>query len=235
VPRLIDAQPPVVLVPVVEVEPYHYSSIEMPRQDATPSDWAEYFQLCMADAGFRDVAPVVPRSNFVVASSIVGNPLLERMIVEELNGTGLPGFSVMVELEDREPLDRVSPFSGGLALIAAGELLLQPNCCGDLGDVQGWKRALDTAPEPAVVWIGHPEVELEFTGDRVLLREGWEYRNRPETLVEASMPIVWLKSALDLAEVEQLRFREGLVPMVSRILGSSELARDVATRLAGRT
>lgn len=219
-PRSIVAEAPVILVPVVEVEPYRYSKAEMPSRDDTANDWAEYFQRCMADAGFRQVMPISPRSNFVVARSLVENPLLERMIREELEGAE---FSV----------EQVSPFYGGLALLAAGDLLVQPSCCGDLRDVQGWKRALEAAPKPANVWIGHPDLELEFIGERVLLREGWEHKPRPETLLEASMPLEWLSSALRDAQVEHVRFRDELVPMVFRILGGAKLALEVASRLAG--
>ena len=60
-PRVFDAELPVALVPVVEVEPYRYSNVEMPSHD----QWALYFQRCMADAGFQDVSPIGPRSRFV--------------------------------------------------------------------------------------------------------------------------------------------------------------------------
>ncbi len=229
-PRAIDAQPPVVLVPVVEVEPYRYSKLALPSDAGTANDWAEYFERCMADAGFRNVVPIAPRSNFVVARSLVGNPLLERMIEEALHEAGFP---VDGALADREPFEALLPFSGGLALTAAGELFFGPGCCGDLHDLRGWKDALDAAPQPATVWIGHPAVELEFTADRVLLREGSEPQSPPEALVEASMPLVWLRSALNLAHGEQRRFRDDLVATVSRILGSADLAHDVASRLAG--
>ena len=157
------------------------------------------------------------------------------MTGDKLNGSGLSGFSLDPWLTDREPLDRVSSFYGGLALIASGEVLLEPNCCGGLSDIRGWETALEAAPQPATVWIGHPELELEFMDDRVLLCEGREYQQRLGTLVEVSLTFTSLRHALSLAQVEQLRFRDDLVPMVSRLLGSADLGHDVASRLAGLT
>jgi hypothetical protein len=215
---------------VVEVEPYGFSKIEMPGHDDPASDWADYFQRCMTDAGFRDVTPIALRSNFVAARSLIGNPLLEGMIRERL---AWAKFSVEAALENAEAFDEISSFYGGLALLAAGSLVLQPSCCGALRDVQGWKRALESAPKPANVWIGHPDVDLEFTAERVVLREGRDDEPRPDNFWEASMPLEWLSAALHEAQVEHVRFRDELVPMVSRILGRVEFAREVASRLAG--
>ena len=215
--RTLSAQAPIALVPVLEVEPYRYSDTPMPGADRTAQDWANYFQRCMADAGFRDVVPVGLQSNFVAARTLIGNPILERMIREA----------------GSDSIDEISPLSGGLALTAASELLFQPSCCGDLSNVQEWSSALDLAPAAASMWIGHPMLEIEFTGEHVVLRETQEYPNPSRTLLEASMPVAWLRDALQAAQVEQARFRDELVPMVSRIVDAPDLALSLANRLSG--
>jgi len=53
-------------------------------------------------------------------------------------------------------LDEIGPLSGGYILSHAGKTI-EPGCCGDLGNLEGWERAATESSEGwEMVWIGHP-------------------------------------------------------------------------------
>jgi hypothetical protein len=208
--RHVEVRDEVRLVLVLEVEPYHFSD-----RSSSSVPWSEYFDLCMADAGFTKVVPIAEGWNFVSARSLIGNPLLERMIHEAADGP--------------DP----SAFYGGLALIADGEALISPSCCGDLSDLRWWKQAVVQRPPAGRIWIGHPDLTFSIEADRVTLSEEWESTSPPDWLHQVTMPVTQLTSAFARARAELRLFRRELLPIVTRVLGSSALARRVTNALVG--
>lgn len=219
--RRVEVRNEVRLVPVLEIEPYHFSSVPLPEQHGSrehPALWAEYFQRCMADAGFTNVVPLAEGWHFVSARSLIGNPILERAIREAVQG--------------KEP-GEIPSLAGGLALIADGEALISPSCCSDLSDLRSWKQAVVQRPRSGKIWIGHPELAFSIEGERVTLTEQWEDGPAPERLIELTMPLAQLTSAVARARAEMKLFRLELAPIVARVLGSSRMSARVTNALIG--
>jgi hypothetical protein len=61
---------------------------------------------------------------------------------------------------------------GGYCLIDAGSVLIEPQCCGDLGDLHSWAAAVNTASQSDQwirLWIGHPQLLAFPKGQTVWL------------------------------------------------------------------
>lgn len=131
-------------VPVLEVEPYRFSTRPVPDvvgARTNPAVWDEYFHLCMADAGFQDVSLFEPGSCFVALAALAGHPLLKRLVLDRVKDTPDAG-----------------PLSGGLSLVVDERAVILPACCGDLGALAEWERAMGSS-EASLIWRGHPQVE----------------------------------------------------------------------------
>ncbi len=228
------AKAPVVLVPVLEVPPYHYSALPLPTVVGArehPTEWSDYFQRCMADAGFPAIEPVRPGSMHVRARALAGHPLLVRMVREALDGSGLPGFPTNEALADLAAEDRVGGLEGGFALFAEGQVLIEPGCCSDLGTLSSWEDALRHRSSAATIWVGHPELGVSFDHDAVTLKEGWEYPPAPTYLMEVTLAVGLLEAAVQSARLELKCFREELLPVVAQFVEGTEVARLVLDRL----
>lgn len=209
--RQIEVKGEVRLVPVIEIEPYHFSSLQS-------SERTDYFEACMKDAGFTNVVPIAEGWHFVSARSLIGNPILEQLIREAAEG---------------KELDEMGPFYGGLALIADDEAVIGPSCCGDLSDLRSWRQVVAERPPSGRIWIGHPELSFSIHEDRITLVEEWESTTRPDWLVELTMPLAQLSSAVARARAEMKLFRRELEPVVARVLGPSRSSARVTNALIG--
>lgn len=224
------------LVPVVEVYGFDYSRLPTPEvrpASEHPAIWDDYFQRCMADAGFSGVRTIKPGLSFVAVSSLSGTALLDRMIRDRLADSGLPGFEDPDADGEAASEVNVASFSGGLALCVDGDPVISPSCCGDLGDLSSWEEALQTRPSEGTLWIGHPDLKVSFSESAVVLCETSEYEQETDSLLEVSLPIAALERAVASARAELVRLRVELEPAVARILGSSERSAQVADLLLG--
>ena len=89
--RRIEASGDVVLLPVLNVAPFEFSSLPLPKEPgarAHPVVWGDYFRRCMADAGFRGVEPIKDGSSFVAARSLIASEALARLVREAVSEIG---------------------------------------------------------------------------------------------------------------------------------------------------
>jgi len=213
----IRAAQSVELVPVLEVEPYKYS--DRPVPDESPARlhravWDAYFQQCMTDAGLGALRTIRPGSFFVRVEQMVGTAALDRM------------------LRDAHGDDGTAALPGGYALVVDGAVTLEPECCGDLGNLASWEAALASQPAEAEIWIGHPQPRIAFDGERVTLRQGWETSPEPDDLVEVAMSVDQLREAIAGARVAVTAFHRALEAEAARVLDSIEPVPELVGGLA---
>lgn len=159
------------LVPVVELDPSTFATRDRPPPPANgpdqPAAWTQYWHDSLADGGVVGVEPLRPASWFVTVPQLRSPGTLGKILVGLLRSWG--GTEALAD-PDGPPV-----LSGGLVLCHAGEILVEPGCCCDLGDLAEWKtaaayRGLDWK----MVWIGHPWVSARFDGNRLVLSEPHE-------------------------------------------------------------
>jgi len=131
----------------IELEPWNFAK-EGRHSPGKVSDteWEDYWLACLGDAGITGLEMIQPQSWFVDASTINGKNL--EIILEK----ALQDYD-----PDTPPAEYINCISGGLALLIGDTVMIEPECCGDLGDVQEWKAAASRLGNAYMdLWIGHP-------------------------------------------------------------------------------
>jgi hypothetical protein len=122
--------------------------------------------------------------------------------------------------------------SGGLALRRpdSGEVLVEPGCCSDLGDLADWRAAArHREAEWRMVWIGHPWVSVRYRQPWLVLSQAHESAEPEERW--AFRPD-HLERALAVAAAELESFA-GRLAAVLPLLGYPGEPLSLARRLAG--
>jgi hypothetical protein len=208
------------LLPVVELEPASYAratrSSPMVSHREDPSGWQAYWLACLADAGITDLVSIHPGS-WLVSTARLGTVLtLRRLIEVALAKCELPveGLSEALESEELRgsPLSEwLGPLSGGCVVISGGLTLAEPSCCGDIGDLAGWRAGVEDESDAwHSIWTGHGGVSVSTrNAGRGLRLDSTEYELRAGLL----------RAAIDEASQEVSRFEArlrhaatGLVP-----------------------
>ncbi|MEM9215896.1 MAG: hypothetical protein AAGD25_16325 [Cyanobacteria bacterium P01_F01_bin.150] len=175
---------PIDLCPVIEIQPYQWSTRSPPSVVGAkdhPAEWSAYFLACMADLGIEELAPIADGSMFVNAFNVVKSPLMPRLLKRELSETGIPGYPDDEGREDRhlDHSDLIAGLTGGYAVISGDRVLLEPQCCCDFSNLNSWKILIQDKPTVSTIWIGHPEPTVMCHGQQFTIREGWESSSRP--------------------------------------------------------
>jgi hypothetical protein len=200
-------------VAVVEVEPYMYSERRMPEEIGTGSDSDAYFRACMADVGIHDVMPFEPGTNFVSLAVIAESAFLERLVV------------------DRVEDGAFTPLCGGLSLMVDDKAVIFPECCGDLGALENWERAMRTQG-PSKIWRGHPHLACEVAEGTAVITEESEARV-PEKLAEVTASVEQLVSALAAVRLDVEQFSVELEKVTRKLTQDATAARVMARGLCG--
>jgi hypothetical protein len=137
---------------VVELEPFHFASPD--RLSPGMEDhlgWAAHWRDCLADSAI-DIEPI-GNTWFVPLRAVLHHPKARTII------------SKIARIDDAASMDEVCPLNGGLSFLRASDVLLVPQCCGDLSVRSEFRDALCAESETwTEVWIGHPVVCMRRRG-----------------------------------------------------------------------
>jgi hypothetical protein len=189
------------LVPLVELSPLQFATKQRETPNGSsaelPDEWHRYWVDSLGDAGVVGVAPLYPGSWHVATTELSAPETIRRVIEVTFRDEGGIGIFADPELE--------RPLSGGIALFRRRrELVIEPTCCTDLGDLHHWRKAaVYRGDEWETLWIGHPWVSMRYESPWLILsdlHEGGEpsarWAVRPEDV----------GGAVTEAEAELLRF-----------------------------
>lgn len=160
------------LVPVVELEPCVFStqSRTLPSGSGleVPEEWYCYWRESLADSGVTGLRPLRPGSWHVPTTEFVKTGMLEKVLGIIFQRWG--GIETLSD-PDCQPV-----LNGGLALCdAAGEAVITPGCCADLGDAKNWKEASEfRGKEWEMLWIGHPWLSVRYESPWLVVSEPHE-------------------------------------------------------------
>lgn len=213
------------LIPVLELEPSKFGADGRSGPSGSytqmPEAWHRYWSDALADAEITGLMPIQMGSWHVPASAFADIALLGKVleaIDRNLSAMGLSG-----------ELDSL-PLNGGLALRCQSQnVLIEPGCCADLGNVADWREVVGyKGAEWRVLWIGHPWLSARYEAPRLIIsgpHEGEDPAARWSACPDQ------LQAALVAAEVELERF----AGQISRALPSRYEAdsRRMGRRLAG--
>lgn len=205
-----------VLVPTIEFEPFVFQVGDEPP--AGEEYWSE--SLAQSDVFVDPIQPglwLVPISGILEVECL--SPILKDCMVDEESG-------------ELFALEEVTPLSGGPSLCEADSVLVTPNCCGDLGDIHGWRSAaLESSVDRAMLWGGHPWLMVRtYDADRLMLEETAEHGD-PNELRAFVVHSAKLLKAADVAAKQMERFGRLLDPYLCEQFG---IFSDVAYRFSQR-
>ncbi|MEZ4310757.1 MAG: hypothetical protein R3F14_22160 [Polyangiaceae bacterium] len=147
---------------------------------------------------------------------------LDKILDEHLDGA-----------EIGADLEEVSPFSGGFVLYGDAEPILLPSCCGDLGNIDEWKKAAaQRTDSPEMLWVGHPWYSTWFADGRLHIREEHEYPG-PRAPRTVRVAPTLLEAAISDANREIDQLVDRLLSLL-RTGPRSALASEIAQVLVGR-
>lgn len=158
------------LLPVVELAPSDYGSAPMPAFTGRPWTVEEnegYWRACLGESGITGVDPIVPGSWLVGLEALGSREPLVTVLAAHLK-TGIPA-----------DLDQLETLAGGFVLVDGKEVLSLPQCCGDLGDLENWRRAAEQrTASPETLWIGHPWLSTWYRAPMLHIREVPEHHEQ---------------------------------------------------------
>jgi hypothetical protein len=188
------------LIPVLKFEPFRFAA-ESRRSPSgiyedMPEEWFRYWLESLADSGITGLMPIERGSWHVPTTEFADPALLRRVLEVTFQNLSQAGFSIDLEC---------LPLDGGLALRCRSQVLIEPGCCADLGDVAGWRRAVGYRKAKwENVSNGHPWVSIRYDATRLILSDPHNGDNSP-TARWAVCPDQ-LRNAVLSAELEQERF-----------------------------
>lgn len=156
VQRLTDLQ----LVPVLELLPWQFSDRESPTvpEHERAAAWSRHWFDCLEEAGVIGLNPVAPNSCHIPVTALTDLTTLDHIL------------NKLVEPDTRSDPESATALSGGVALVSGGAVLVEPQCCVDLGDWREWHSiAAHTAPKWKSLWIGHPCLAARAEGSDLVL------------------------------------------------------------------
>jgi hypothetical protein len=213
------------LIPVLEVAPYEFAAETRSSPSGSvrdmPKEWYRYWSESLADSGITGLTPVRSGSWHVPTSEFADPALLRRVLEVIFQGEGM------------HPCDPdCSPLYGGLALrCQLQNVLIEPACCGNLGDAANWREAVGCRQaEWQELWIGHPWLSVQYKAPRLIISSPHE--------AEEDFTARWavcpdqLQVAVVAAETELERFA-GQIAGAVRSLGCEADSHLIGRSLAG--
>lgn len=189
------------LIPALKFAPFRFAaecrSSPSGFYEDMPEEWYRYWLESLADSGIVGLTPV-ERGSWHVPTSEFADPALLGRVLELI-------FQKLSEAEFSIDLACL-PLDGGLALrCQSRNVLIEPGCCADLGDVAGWRKAVGYRQTK---WQnlsnGHPWLSVQYHPPRLILSSPHEGGSSP-TARWAVCPDQ-LRDAVVAAEVELARF-----------------------------
>ena len=208
------------LIPVVNLEPFRFAAGDRLAPSGIyedmPEQWYRYWLHSLADSGIRDLMPIERGSWHVPTSEFSGPIPLGRLLEVIFQNLLKAAFSIDLHC---------LPLDGGLALrCQCQNVLVEPGCCGDLGDLESWREVVGHRQAKwRPLWIGHPALSVLYRAPRLIISS--PHDGEYPTARWAVCPDQ-LRVALDTAEVELERFARqiaGVLPSdykaESRLMG----------------
>lgn len=155
------------LVPVLQLEPHKFATCDRDSPSGVFQDdqdaWFLYWATCLADSGITGLRPLRQGSWHVPTANFNDSGNLRRFLQVTFHDWG--------GIDSPSNPDRRAILDGGLALRGpAGDVLVEPGCCADLGDANNWKMAAEhRGPEWQILWIGHPWISVRYEAPWLIL------------------------------------------------------------------
>lgn len=139
------------LINTIEISPYDFSNQEYNYPNGSsmesPDEWNRFWKKCISGKNLGRLESIRKGAYLVDIETINDDELVENL-KNELSE---------VELFDVE--EQVGKIIGGIALAENNTIYMEPQCCGDIGNITEWESIFDNEWNVwNQLWIGHPWV-----------------------------------------------------------------------------
>ncbi|WP_409416059.1 hypothetical protein [Flavobacterium sp. PS2] len=188
------------LINTIEILPSEYSNndYKSPNTSFLESklEWYNYWKKCISDSKLTELEPIEKGSFFVDLNTLNDNEL--KVIL----------LKTLIEIDFENIDDEISHLYGGIVLKLNDQIIIQPNCCCDIGNLSEWLKILiSKEDEWHQLWIGHPWVFFKTVDDLIYFSDYTEKNNGQNLDEKFSIPKGLLEKNLKKIKQEQEEFR----------------------------
>lgn len=139
-----------------------------------------------------------------------------------------------IDFDDPEEVDFVMAFDGGVILKEDDQIYIQPNCCGDMSDIQNWQDIFENNTSAwTMLWIGHPWVLYKRENGKISFSDytesGMDDLGDIKTVVETDE--TELRTELEKALQRQIHFQNRILNILKKM--SIQNVQSISKMLAG--
>lgn len=199
------------LINTIEVSPLKYSKeeYELPEASDYPDadDWYRKWEevISKLDLGFH----TIKKDSYLVDIETIDEENLQMILETNLQEIDLEKF------EDEVPI-----FDGGIILTENDKILIEPNCCGDIGNINEWQRILDNnTSDWSDLWIGHPWIFYRKQNGKVQFSDYSDLNLKEFTDIKVIFEVdeSELKNELDKMKKHQIKFKHRITEILKKM------------------
>ena len=138
----------------IELSPWTFADHKYVSPNGTfsefPNEWNDYWLKCLSDSNLGHLI-AIKKGSFLADINTIDENALEEIIKLELTKYDEDELS-KIGFEEQ-----LIGLCGGIVIKENNQLLIQPNCCGDLENLNEWKNIfVNDSTDWTHLWIGHP-------------------------------------------------------------------------------
>jgi hypothetical protein len=203
------------LINILEITPWGYTDkeYELPKGSKMelPEEWSKNWYQCLSDSGLQSLVPIEFASYFIDITTI-SDFELKVIIQKELKE---------IELEENMKYEEyVTPLYGGIVIKENNKIIIEPQCCSDLNDLEEWLDIFNhNELEWHKLWIGHPWILYRRQHGYVEFSNYCEDSNfdNESNIVLSKISESWLKSELNKAKANQVILSEKVANILQEL------------------
>lgn len=215
------------LINTIEISPLRYSKEEFELPEISdypdPEKWFTKWEEAVSQLNFN-FETIEKGSSLVDIETIDDENLI--MIVE----------TTMEDMESdksEEDID-IMAFDGGIVLKIEDKILIQPNCCGDISNIEDWENIFKTpTSEWRMLWIGHPWVFCKRENGKVFFSEYTEsnVEDVENIKIVAEVEESELKTELEKVIIQQVNLKSRILSVLKKM--NYKYPEKISKQLAG--
>ncbi|MDW9382295.1 hypothetical protein [Chryseobacterium sp. JV558] len=215
------------LINTIEISPLRYSKeeFELPEISDYPDheEWFAKWEEAVSQLNFNFEA--IEKGSYLTDIETIDDENLKMIVETKMEDTG----------PDESEEDRyVMAFDGGIVLKIEDKILIQPNCCGDISNIEDWKNIFNTpSSEWKDLWIGHPWVFYKRENGKICFSEYTEsnIEDVENIKIVAEVEESELKAELEKVIMQQINLKNRIVSVLKTL--NCKYPEKISKQLAG--
>ncbi|PWN60393.1 hypothetical protein [Chryseobacterium viscerum] len=215
------------LINTIEMNPLRHfkEEVGLPEIDDYPNykEWFIKWKEVVSRLNFN--FETIEKESYLVDIETIDDETLKMIVEAKIED---------MESEESEEDVFVMPFDGGIVLKMENEILIQPNCCGDISNIEDWKSIFkNPSSEWRDIWIGHPWVLYKTENGKVCFSEYTESNIEDIENIEivAKVDESELKAELEKVIRHQINFKNRILSILKMM--NYKYPEKVSQQLAG--